>query len=162
MIPHNAKSRRCPCCDRPFASLERLSTHLGIKAPTFRKRVQRWGLRVVSRQARLSAVSAEKLNRQEFQSTKQTEPVEMKKIVDVKEGGFESLLGEHVLVMCANYFYYGLLTGVNKLFIELTDAKIVYETGKWDAANWADAQSLPSKVWYVRIPFIESYSAVKK
>ena len=81
----------------------------------------------------------------------------MKKIVeiDTKEG-LESLLGEEVLLMCANYFYAGKLVGVNRSVVKLSNARLVYETGTWDKAAWADAQKLPGDV-YVRIPAIESF-----
>src|SRR5580700_1618212 len=58
----------------------------------------------------------------------------MKKIVeiDTKEG-LESLLGQKVLLLCANYFYTGRLVGVNRTCVLLDEAAIVYETGRWDA-----------------------------
>ena len=56
----------------------------------------------------------------------------MKKLVEQVDGeGLEGLLGEEVLLLCANYFYTGKLTGVNKTCVLLTDPSIVYETGDW-------------------------------
>ncbi len=86
----------------------------------------------------------------------------MRRVVETKEGEFEALLGKKVLLMCANYFYYGTLTGVNKTRVELTDPSIVYETGTWSAATWSSAQALPSKVACVRIAFIESFFEVAR
>ncbi len=86
----------------------------------------------------------------------------MKKIVEVAEGSMDSLLGEMVLLMCANYFYYGKLTGVNKTAVELSDPKIVYETGDWSKSTWADAQALPCKTIGIRLPMIESYMRVTR
>lgn len=85
----------------------------------------------------------------------------MKKLVETVEGeGLEALLGENVLLMCANYFYHGKLVGVNETCVLLDDAKIVYETGDWTSAAWQDAQRLPGP-WYVQTAFIESFGRGK-
>lgn len=89
----------------------------------------------------------------------------MKKIMNVVEvdgEGLLALMGQKVLLMCMNYFYYGTLTGVNDSCVELTDPKIVYETGKWDAGKWQDAQALPVKSCYVQLGAIESFMAVDR
>lgn len=86
----------------------------------------------------------------------------MKRIVETDEAsGLESLLGEKVLLMCANYFYAGKLTGVNADCVVLEEASIVYETGIWSDAVYKDAQRLPGKEWYVRIDGVESYGLGK-
>ena len=86
----------------------------------------------------------------------------MKRIIESDEAaGLESLLGENVLLLCANYFYTGKLTGVNKDSVELTDPSIVYETGEWTGKSYKDAQRLHAKVWNVRIDAIESFGAGK-
>jgi len=86
----------------------------------------------------------------------------MKRIVEVEEpSGLESLLGEEVILLCANYFYAGTLSGVNKTCVELTNAKLVYETGPWITKNYTDAQVLPGKVWRVQLAFIESFGIGK-
>jgi hypothetical protein len=88
----------------------------------------------------------------------------MKKIVSVVEvegEGLQALLGEKVILLCMNYFYAGVLEGVNDDFVKLSDPKIVYETGKWSDANWKDAQGLGVDALYVRIPSIESYARGK-
>jgi hypothetical protein len=85
----------------------------------------------------------------------------MKKIVEVDEKGLESLLGERVLLMCANYFYSGVLEGVNDTFVVLTDPAIVYETGAFADRTFKDEQRLHVKTWYVRSSFIESFGLAK-
>lgn len=81
----------------------------------------------------------------------------VKKEVEIVEAeGLSSLLGERVLLLCSNYFYEGVLTGVNDTCVLLEDAGIVYETGEWGADDWADRQALP-KPRYVMISHIESF-----
>lgn len=79
---------------------------------------------------------------------------------DNKEG-LTALLGKRVLIMCAGYFYEGLLIGVNKTVVKLDDAAIVYSTGGWSDKNYSDIQKLHTKEWYVRIGLIESYGLSK-
>jgi hypothetical protein len=88
----------------------------------------------------------------------------MKKLVSVTEiegEGLESLLGEKVLLMCGNYFYTGLLEGVNADFAKLRDPSIVYETGPWADKTFNNVQRLHTDVWYVRIQHVESYGKAK-
>jgi hypothetical protein len=81
----------------------------------------------------------------------------MKRIVEETEiSGLEALLGEQVLLMCANYFYAGKLVGVNTSCVELSDAAIVYETGPWTEKGYKDSQKLSAKKWYVATAAIES------
>jgi hypothetical protein len=80
---------------------------------------------------------------------------------EVEGAGLMSLMGERVLLMCANYFYTGKLTGVNNDFVELEDPAIVYETGQWSAAKYTDEQKLHTKVFYVRTPAIEAFGVSK-
>ena len=72
----------------------------------------------------------------------------------------EARLGEKVTLFCLVYIYTGKLTGVNDSDVELTDAKIVYETGELDFGDWKDAQDLPSP-WNVRTSAIESWGPAK-
>ena len=82
----------------------------------------------------------------------------MKRIIETADAsGLDSLLGESVLLLCGNYFYAGKLFGVNKTFVALQDAAIVYETGPWSDPTWKDAQSLGSGETYVRIQWIEAF-----
>lgn len=88
----------------------------------------------------------------------------MKKLVNVVEvegEGLAALMGERVLLMCANYFYAGELVGVNESFVQLKDASIVYDTGAWDKKGYTDSQKLPSDFWYVQTSAIESYGVGK-
>lgn len=85
----------------------------------------------------------------------------MKKIVEQVEGeGLEKLLGEQVTLLCANYFYNGRLVGVSSTNVLLENAKIIYDTGLWNADDWALAEVLPGP-WYVQIAFIESFGITK-
>jgi hypothetical protein len=85
----------------------------------------------------------------------------MKKIVEEIEGeGLEKLLGQKVLLMCANYFYTGTLIGVNDTCVLIKDASIVYETGPWTDKLYKDFQKI-SDEWYVQRSFIESFGVGK-
>ena len=88
----------------------------------------------------------------------------MKKLVSVTEvegAGLESLLGERVLLMCANYFYTGKLVGVNESCVELEDPAIVYQTGEWSANAYSDEQKLHTKTFYVSTAAIEAFGVSK-
>ena len=88
----------------------------------------------------------------------------MKKLVNVQEvedAGLISLLGENVLLLCANYFYTGKLTGVNDTCVELEDPAIVYETGAWTNPKFQDEQKLHTKTFYVSITAIEAFGVSK-
>ena len=88
----------------------------------------------------------------------------MKKVVqyaEVEGEGLEALLGESVILLCNNYFYAGVLTGVNTTCVLLTEAKIVYETGDWGAKTWANAQAFPGGSLYVQRAFIEAFGLGK-
>ena len=68
-------------------------------------------------------------------------------------------MGETIAVWGVNYIYSGKLVAVNDSEIKLVDAKVVYETGELGAAEWKDAQQLPSD-WYIRLSAVESYGKV--
>jgi hypothetical protein len=85
----------------------------------------------------------------------------MKKLIEVDNEGIDVLLGERVTLLCMNYFYTGILSGVNEKFVQLTDPKIVYETGEWSSKDWKDAQALPCKVLYVHLAAVESFGILK-
>jgi hypothetical protein len=78
------------------------------------------------------------------------------------DAGLLTMLDKTVLLMCMNYNYYGKLTGVNTVEVELENAHIVYETGEWSNKTWKDAQKIPSTKTYVKIAAIESYFEVCK
>ena len=86
----------------------------------------------------------------------------MKRIIEAEEvTGLDSLLGENVLLLCANYFYAGKLTGVNKTCVELENPAIVYETGAWSQKNYTNVQQLHTKKLYVQVEAIESFCVGK-
>lgn len=87
----------------------------------------------------------------------------MKKLVKVEEvegDGLLGLMGEEVTLFCLNYIYAGKLVGVNKTYVKLEGAKVVYETGAFNEKSWKDAQSLPHD-WYVKMGAIESFGKLK-
>lgn len=84
----------------------------------------------------------------------------MKKLIEVDNEGLEGLLGQRVTLLCMNYIYTGVLSGVNDTFVQLTEPKLVYETGEWTAKEWKDAQSMPSPL-YVCLSAVESFGAMK-
>ena len=83
-------------------------------------------------------------------------------IVEVEGEGLEKLLGQNVLIMCMNYSYAGKLIGVNKTFVLLEDAGIVFETGPFGDAKFKDFQKFPVKEWHVSTGAIESYGLSNK
>jgi len=78
-----------------------------------------------------------------------------------KAEGLGSFLGERVLLVCAGYFYEGILVGINRTCVKLEDAGIVYSTGSWADKSYSDLQKLHSKDWYVRLGLIESFGKSK-
>ena len=88
----------------------------------------------------------------------------MKKLVKVEEvegEGLLSLLGERVLLLCANYFYVGTLVGVNSDCVQLENPSIVYETGAWSNKLYQDEQKLHCPVFYVQVSAIEAFGVSK-
>lgn len=83
------------------------------------------------------------------------------KAVEVNAEGLESFLGKRILVMCAGYFYEGVLVGVGRTEVKLKDPTIVYETGPWNEAGYKDRQRLHADEWYVRRGLIESFGLSK-
>lgn len=79
--------------------------------------------------------------------------------VEVSDG-LATLLGQKVLLMCANYFYTGTLIRVNETCVKLKDPSLIYETGDWGSSGYADAQRLPNDI-YVQIGAIESFGVSK-
>ncbi len=80
-----------------------------------------------------------------------------KTVEDVQGEGLEAFFGKRVILLCANYFYVGVLTGINDTFVQLKEASLVYETGQWAASKYQDAQPLPGDFWYVQRAAIESF-----
>ena len=84
----------------------------------------------------------------------------MKRVVETVDGGFDAALDTKVCLFCGVYIYTGILSGVNDDHLELTEPKLVYETGKLNEGGWADAQQLPSP-WRVMRQGIESWGPSK-
>ncbi len=85
----------------------------------------------------------------------------MKRVVETEEvSGFVAMLDEKVVVFCGVYIYTGILSGVNEDHLELTNPKLVYETGELVTGDWKDAQSLPTP-WRVMLQGIESWGPAK-
>jgi hypothetical protein len=78
-------------------------------------------------------------------------------ITENEKDGLLSLMGQRVTLMCANYFYTGVLVGVNKTCVKLESPAIVYETGPFTDSKYKDEQSLNTPYWYVRLSAIESF-----
>lgn len=86
----------------------------------------------------------------------------MKKIIETTEAeGYEALLGERVTLLCANYFYTGMLLGVDETCVLLGAPSIVYETGAWSDKGWKDAQRLPTEKLYVARTSVEAFGILK-
>lgn len=88
----------------------------------------------------------------------------MKKLVNVQEiegEGLIKLMGERVTLFCLNYFYTGILIGVNEDCVLLEDPAIIYETGDFKDKKWSDCQKLNVKEWFVQKTAIESFGVLK-
>lgn len=81
----------------------------------------------------------------------------LKEVVQVPNEGLNALIGEMVLIICNNYFYYGKLIGVNETCIKLEKPYKVFETGPYGESTFKDAQRLPVDSWYVQTGHIESF-----
>ena len=79
---------------------------------------------------------------------------------EIEGEGLEGLLGERVTLYCINYIYAGTLTGVNKTFVKLKDAEIVYETGSHGDKDYSEVGKMPDD-WYVKRSAIESFGKFK-
>ena len=84
----------------------------------------------------------------------------MKRLIEATNEGLEAYLGKEVTLFCCIYIYTGVLSAVNETDIELTDPKLIYETGELNSGEWKDAQVLPSP-WYIRTTSIESWGNAK-
>ena len=82
------------------------------------------------------------------------------KLVEVTNEGLVSLIDQTVTLFCVNYFYTGKIVGVNDLFVKLTNASVVFETGPFNDKDWKDAQKLPNDI-YVMLSAIESFTILK-
>src|SRR5437667_10941063 len=85
----------------------------------------------------------------------------MKIRVESEDEGLTALMGKKISLLCANYFYTGILAGVYETQVKLTVPSIGYETGAWDAAHYSDVQSLPTSALYIRLSAVEAYGELK-
>ncbi len=72
----------------------------------------------------------------------------------------QRLLGRNLTFWCLNYIYTGKVTGVYADQIELSEPKVVYETGDFKEPEWKDAQGLPDTIYVMRRN-IESWGVLK-
>ena len=82
--------------------------------------------------------------------------------VDDQTDAYEAYMGKHVCVYGMNYIYYGKLTGVNTTCIEVSEPRIVYETGAFTNATFKDAQKLPTEAILVQRNAVESIFVSKQ
>ena len=84
------------------------------------------------------------------------------KVVEVEGEGLEALLGQKVILLCANFFYSGVLTGVNETCVQLEHPRIVYDTGSWKAESHTNSEELGVDFLYVQTAAIEAFCEEKK
>ena len=82
-------------------------------------------------------------------------------VTEVPGEGLLSLIGEKVLIMCFNYFYYGELIGVNETCIKLKNVYKVFDTGPFSEDKFKDAQKIADE-WYIQNSAIESFGKSPK
>jgi len=63
--------------------------------------------------------------------------------------------------MCNMYFYTGILIGVNKEFIKIENAYIIYDTGPLKNKEWKDFEKLPHNTWNIMRSSIESFGILE-
>lgn len=85
----------------------------------------------------------------------------MRKIIEIENAGYETLLGEQVLIFCMNYIYTGKLSGVNNDKLLLENPHIIYETGAFDSKKFGDAQKLSDEL-FISLNSIESIGKTDK
>ncbi len=82
-------------------------------------------------------------------------------LIEDEDAGLVSYLNKRVLIFTAGYFYEGKLTGVNTSCVEIIDAHIVYETGKFSDSGYKDRQKLHCDKWNIATGLIESFGESK-
>ncbi len=85
----------------------------------------------------------------------------MQMLIEEKQEGLLTLMGEVITIFACRYIYTGKLVGVNDTCVKLENPKIVYETGSFDSKDWQDVQDLPHKYFYVSMGAIESFGLLK-
>jgi hypothetical protein len=76
------------------------------------------------------------------------------------EEGLIAFLGKKITIFCGVYIYTGTLVGVNDSCVKLSDAMMVFSTGKFSDKAWSDAEAFPGD-FYVQMTAIESFGVLK-
>jgi hypothetical protein len=85
----------------------------------------------------------------------------MKVLVESKDDeGLIAFLGNKITIFCGVYIYTGVLVGVNNTCVKLSDAMLVFSTGKFSDKAWADVEAFPGD-FYVQTTAIESFGVLK-
>lgn len=74
----------------------------------------------------------------------------------IEVDSLNDLVGKKLAFQCARYIYYGKVVKVNEVFIELSDASTVYETGEFSSSTASDIQNFPKEKAYIMRQSIES------
>tara|TARA_Y100000296_G_C5025984_1_gene182282 strand:- start:12 stop:323 length:312 start_codon:yes stop_codon:yes gene_type:complete len=89
-------------------------------------------------------------------TTKKTVEVDVPCQIESDEGPYDALLGKYCLIMCLNYIYAGIVSGVNSSVLLLKDPELVYQTGDWEGTSWEDSQKLPTDECRIGLGHIEN------
>ena len=79
----------------------------------------------------------------------------------VEVDSISDFIGEKLAFQCARYIYFGKVKKVNEVFIELSDAEIVYDTGEWSSSEASDTQKSPKGIIYIMRQSIECITPTK-
>ena len=83
------------------------------------------------------------------------------KFVEIENEGLIACLDQEVFIMCFNYFYAGVLVGVNDTYVKLANCHVVYETGAFSDKKYKHAQKIGDE-HYIQISAIESFCKTTK
>lgn len=64
--------------------------------------------------------------------------------------------GKHVVLFCANYIYEGVLNREDHEAVYIDEPAIIYQTGRWDQADWTRSERLPIPTLKIERSAIES------
>ena len=82
------------------------------------------------------------------------ELINEEEVVEVES--LDDFIGKKLAFQCARYIYFGKVEKVNSIFIELSDAQIVFDTGDFSNKEASEAQNLPKKKVYLMRQSIET------
>ena len=68
----------------------------------------------------------------------------------------DDFIGKKMAFQCARYIYFGKVEKVNSVFIELSDAQMVFDTGEFSDKTASVIEYLPKKKSYVMRQAIEN------